>query len=192
MNKYLSIFKHWFGYAALVSLLCGIIYIVTQQNFRLTGNDPQYQMVEDAANAINKGADPKTLVGPTPAIEISESLSPFLVIYDAGGNVVAGSATLNGKPLKIPQGVIDYIQKNGNDAASWQPGPGVRQAMVGSATAGKNYIVVAGRSLRKIEERIGILGEQVLFGWAMSLLAMLVVVVLQDMMTKRLEQQLVR
>jgi formate hydrogenlyase subunit 3/multisubunit Na+/H+ antiporter MnhD subunit len=41
MNKYVSIFKNWFAYAAITTLLCGIIYIVTQQNYRLTANDPQ-------------------------------------------------------------------------------------------------------------------------------------------------------
>jgi hypothetical protein len=186
---YVTIFRNWFTYAVLISLLCGIIYFTVQQNYRHTANDPQYQMTEDAVNAINKGADPKSLVSSTPAIEISQSLSPFLVIYNVNGNIAAGSATLNSKPLKIPQGVIEYVQKNGQDAATWQPVPGVRHAMVGLSTANKAFVVVAGRSLRKIEERIAQLGEQVLLGWALSLVAMLVVVTLQEMLTKKLELQ---
>ena len=185
MNKYITIFKNWFAYAGIITLLCGIVFITVQQSYRLSANDPQLQLAEDAANALNKGADPKSIVGSTPAIEISQSLSPYLVIYDASGNVAAGSATLNGKPLKIPQGVIDYIQKNGKDAATWQPVPGVRQAMVGFSTANKAYVTVAGRSLRNVEDRISLLGEQVLFGWGMSLLGMLVVALLQSMMTKK-------
>jgi hypothetical protein len=187
MNKYTTIFKNWFAYAGIITLLCGIVYITVQQGYRSSANDPQLQMAEDAANALNKGADPKSLVSTTSAIEISQSLSPYLIIYDASGNIAAGSATLNGKALKIPQGVIDYIHKNGKDAATWQPEPGVRQAMVGFSAANKAYITVAGRSLRNTEDRIGLLGEQVLFGWAMSLLGMFVVAFLQEWITRKAE-----
>lgn len=185
MNKYATVFKAWFGYAAIITLACGIIYVTVQQNFRLSANDPQIQMAQDAAIAIDKGADPKNLQGTNLAFEISQNLSPFLVVYDPSGNLIAGSTTLNGRPLKVPQGVIDYIRKNGRDAASWQPEPGVRQAMVGVSTANKNYIVIAGRSLGPTEERISRLGEQVAFGWVMSLIALLVVAFLQDMMIKK-------
>jgi len=185
MNKYANVFKAWFGYAAIITLACGIIYVTVQQNFRLSANDPQIQMAQDAAIAIDKGADPKELAGTNAALELSQNLSPFLVVYDRSGNIIAGAATLNGKPLKIPQGVIDYILKNGRDAASWQPEPGVRQAMVGFSTAKKDYIVVAGRSLAPTEERIGRLGEQVAFGWVLSVIGLLVVAFLQDMITKK-------
>jgi hypothetical protein len=111
MNKYTTIFKNWLAYAGIITLLCGIVYITVQQSYRLSANDPQLQLAEDAANALNKGADPKSLVATSPAIDISESLSPYLIIYDASGNIAAGTATLNSKPLKIPQGVIDYIKK---------------------------------------------------------------------------------
>jgi len=188
MNKYTTIFKNWFAYAAIITLLCGIIYVTVLQSFRLQANDPQVEMVQDAALNINKGADPKIITGTGPAMDISQNLSPYLVVYDPAGNVVSGSATLNGKPLKIPQGVIDYIRKNGRDAASWKPAPGVRQAMVGVSTAKKDYIVIAGRSLRPTEERIDRLGELVLLGWAMSLLGMFVVAVLQEWITRRQPQ----
>jgi len=187
MSKYFPILKNWFGYSAVITLLCGIIYIVAQQNFRMSANDPQYQMAEDAANALDKGADPKSLINPSAPVEISQSLSPYLVIYSTSGNMAASGATLDGKALTIPKGVIDYVNKNGKDAASWQPQPGVRQAMVGIRA--KNYIAFSGRSLRKVEERIATLGEQVLFGWAMSIAAMLLVAVLQDVVAKRWEQQ---
>jgi len=188
MNKYLHIFKNWLGYAAIVSLMCFLVYIIAQQNFRQAANDPQYQMAEDAVTALDKGADPKSLPGTSP-VDIAGSLSPYLVIYDRAGNHVAGEATLNGQPLKIPRVAIDYVNRKGSDAVTWQPRPGVRQAMVG--LGGKNYLAFTGRSLRKTEERVATLGGQVLFGWAMSLLAMLVVAVVQDVITKKFTPQLV-
>jgi hypothetical protein len=179
MNKYLTILKNWLPYAAVITLMSVLIYAVTQQNFRLTANDPQTQMAEDAVTAIKNGADPKTLVAPGAVTEMSERTSPFMVIYDKAGNMAAGSITLNGKPLTLPNGVLDYIQKNGSDMVSWQPQPGVRDAMIG-LKADKGYTVIAGRSLHDVEERISKLGEQVLFGWFVSLVALLVVVIIQD------------
>lgn len=182
MNRYAIILRNWFGYAAMITLMCVIIYVVGQQGFRQLANDPQFQLAEDAANAINKGADPKSLNGTTTPLEISKTLSPYLIIYDRTGNLVTNGALLNGKPLRIPQGVLNYIQKNGADNATWQPQPGVRQAMVAVRTtaAAKSYAVIAGRSLRKTEERIQTLGGQVAVGWVLSVIAMLVVVTLQQ------------
>ena len=54
MNRLTNIFKNWIAYAAIITLLSGIIYIVVQQNYRMNANDPQFQMIEDAANALNK------------------------------------------------------------------------------------------------------------------------------------------
>jgi hypothetical protein len=185
MKMYAIIFKNWFGYAAVITLLCGIIYIVGQQGFRASADDPQYQIAEDAARAISKGTDPKLLGAP--AADISETLSPYLLIFDKTGNTLVNGAILKGQPLKIPQGVLDYIQLHGADHATWQPSPGVRQAMVGmrSNAGGKSYTVIAGRSLRKIEGRIALLSEQVAFGWAISMLVILVVVTLQEYAVKR-------
>ncbi|MBS1531177.1 MAG: hypothetical protein JSU01_12800 [Bacteroidetes bacterium] len=185
MNNYATIFRNWFGYAALITLVCILVYVTVQQSFRLSANDPQVQMAQDAAIAIDKGMDPKSLPATQTGIEISQGLSPYVMVYDASGNVVAGSAALNGKPLKIPQGVIDFIRKNGRDAASWQPEPGVRQAMVGVSTTKGNYIVVSGRSLGPTEERIERLGEQVAFGWVMSLIGMLLIAYLQWLMARK-------
>ncbi|MDB5136999.1 MAG: hypothetical protein JWP37_3602, partial [Mucilaginibacter sp.] len=123
-------------------------------------------------------------------IEIANSLAPYLLIYDKQGNIVATSATLNGKPPIVPRGVLEYVQKHGADKGTWQPQPGMRQACAGIQTnANKAYTVITGRSLRTTEERITLLGEQVLFGWAMSLLAMLVVVTLQEVAMKRITQE---
>lgn len=188
MNRFTNIFKNWIAYAAIITLMCGIIYITVQQNYRANANDPQYQMAEDAANALSNGADPKSLTPSATNIEISKSLSPFIIIFNDAGNMAATNATLDGKAIKIPPGVIPYIQKNGSDAVSWQPEPRVRLAMVGlHTTAGKGYIVFTGRSLRKVEERIGKLGNQVLFGWICSLIGMFVITFLQDMANGRMK-----
>ena len=43
----------WWCYSTIaVTGLCGLLFVATQQNFRQTLNDPQIQMAEDAAHAI--------------------------------------------------------------------------------------------------------------------------------------------
>jgi len=181
MNKFTQLFKSWFAYAAAITLICGIIYITVQQGYRQSANDPQFQLAEDAANAISKGAEPKVVVGAGPAIEISQSLSPFLIIYNSNGSIAAGNATLDGNTPKLPQGVIDGASRNGMKAVSWQPREGVRQATV--SIRAKGYVVVAGRSLRITEERISMLGQQVAFGWFMSLIGMAVILFMINAIT---------
>ena len=176
MNKFIPLFKSWFGYSAAITLVCGIIYVTVQQGYRQTANDPQFQLAEDAANAINKGADPKLVVGGTPGVEISQSLSPYLIVYNSNGSIAASNATLDGSAPRLPQGVLNNAHRNGLDAVTWQPRAGVRSATVSVRV--KDYIVVAGRSLRMTEERINVLGQQVAFGWFMSLIGMAVILVM--------------
>lgn len=184
MNKYLIISKNWLGYAAVVTLLCLTVYGAVQQSFRQSANDLQYQMAQDVANAINKGADPKSLTG-TQQLDLASTLSPYVIIYDTNGNAVGSNITLNGQIPKPPAGALDDARNNGTNSVTWQPRPGIRQATVMMATR-RGYLVVAGRSLRNTEEHIDRLGILVFFGWVASLLVMLVVAVLQEFMTSKM------
>jgi hypothetical protein len=184
MDKYLLISKNWLGYAAMVSLVCILVYTVAQQNFRQAANDPQYQLAQDAVNAINKGADPKLLTG-TQQLDLALTLSPYVIIYDANGNSVGNNITLSGEIPKPPTGALNEARNNGANSVTWQPRQGIRQATVMMA-AERGYLVVAGRSLQNTEERIYRLGMLVLFGWAASLVVMLVIVVLQELMTSKM------
>lgn len=176
MKNFISILKLWFTLAVTISLICGIVYTVVQQNYRLTANDPQCQIAEDAANAISNGADPKSLIS-NPPFELSNSLSPYLIIYDGLEQPIASSALLKGKIPKLPSGVLEHVKKNGEDIITWQPQQGIRQALVVKKTHGPNlYYVAAGRSLRKTEERIGLLMQQIAFGWICSLMILFVVI----------------
>lgn len=184
MNKYLIISKNWLGYAALVTLLCLTVYGAVQQSFRQSANDLQFQMAQDVANAINKGADPKLLTG-TQQLDLASTLSPYVLIYDANGNAVGNNVTLNGLVPKPPVGALNEARNSGSNSVTWQPRPGIRQATVMIATR-RGYLVVAGRSLRNTEEHIHRLGLLVFFGWIASLLVMLVVAVLQEFMTSKM------
>jgi hypothetical protein len=59
-----------------------------QQDLRLGANDPQLQLAEDTARALDAGTPATTLVA-TSKVDVATSLAPFLVIYDGAGNVLA-------------------------------------------------------------------------------------------------------
>jgi len=155
----------------LFSLACLILYIVSQQVYRLSADDPQYQLATDYAQAINQGTNPGILINPAYTIEMGKSLSPFIIIMDKNGKLLNSNATLNHIPQSFPKGLIDQTLKSGILARTWEPATGIREATVLTlAGQKKDIVVMAGRSLLKVEERIELLGEQILLGWGISLI----------------------
>lgn len=149
--------------AAIVATgLAGLVYVVARQDLRTSANDPQEELATDAAPALNGGARPGSVaLGPT--VELATSLAPFIVIYDPAGTVLATNGSLDGGPPMIPSGVLATARANGRDAVTWQPRPGVRIATVTVSWTGGT--VMAGRSLRLVEEREAALGLLVGVGW---------------------------
>ena len=72
----------------IVTALCGLVYVAVQQNFRQNANDPQIQMAEDAARELSQDAPPESVL-PQHNIDISQSLAPFVVVYNATGQPIA-------------------------------------------------------------------------------------------------------
>ena len=185
MKLFKPVLKSWIPLAALVTLLCGVMYTLVQQTYRSNANDPQIQMAEDAAFDLNRGADPKTLVSNFP-VEISRSLKPFTIIYDDRGNGVAADGLLDQKIPILPKGVLEYTRDNMQNTITWQPRSGVRSALVINYVSKGPFqgFVVAGRSLRAVEERESMLVKQIAFGWIVSLGLLLIVVILAEAILK--------
>jgi hypothetical protein len=162
MKTFIQIIKRWLPLAIAIAGLCGLVYLTVQQSLRMGANDPQIQMAEDAALALNAGASLESVV-PTPRIEITTSLAPFIMVFDNSGKLVAASARLHGAAPLYPAGVLDYTRKAGEDRVTWQPEPGVRLATV-VVRYDKGY-VLAGRSLREVEKRVN--QVEILTGLAM-------------------------
>lgn len=149
------IMKRWLVTAAVSTVLCLLVYASTQQVLRQTANDPQIQMAEDAANSLLNGTEISYVV-PTSNIDISKSLSPFIIVYNKDGVAVTSNGTLHGKIPSPPSGVFDHARINGQNRLTWQPERGVRIASVIVSYGGSNPgFVLAGRSLREIEVREG-------------------------------------
>lgn len=152
----------WVPVAVAVTALSLTLAVALQQAVRTGANDPQVEMIEDAATRLDAGAPPAAVI-PAGSVEISASLAPWLLVYDRSGHLLAGSATLHGQPPPFPDSVLFGLRGQGRDLITWQPEAGVRSAV--AAAAWRGGYLVAGRSLRREEERIGALQRIVLAGW---------------------------
>lgn len=155
--------------AVLATALGGLVYVAVQQDLRTGANDPQQQIVEDAAARLDAGTAPAAIVGPG-TVDIAGSLAPFVVVYDGSGAVLATDGTLDGAAPRVPHGVLESARASGRDAVTWQPRAGVRVATVTVPWSGGT--VLAGRSLRVVEERVASLGLLVGAGWVVALIAL--------------------
>lgn len=168
LNKHwnmLLVLKYWLLVAIVVSGLCFLAYGLLQQDLRQNANDPQIQMAEDAAAQLAAG-QPIQAVMPANKVDIARSLAPYMIVFDANGKPIASSAVLDGQTPTIPAGVFDSVRRGNEDRITWQPQPGVRSAIVVTqykgATAG---FVLAGRSLREVENRENAMQEIALIIW---------------------------
>ena len=105
-----------------------------------------------------------------PAIDIAGSLSPFLIVIDDTGIAKAASGRLRGEIRAVPSGVLDAARRGGEQRVTWQPERGVRIASVIVPYAGSSGgFVIAGRSLREIEERVEKFQRLIGFLWLVTM-----------------------
>jgi len=153
----LRAFAIWLPVAVAATVVILLTYVVAQQDLRLGANDPQIQMAEDAAGLLNGGASPPSVV-PSANVDMAHSLAPFVIVFDKNGQPLASSALLDGAVPRPPYGVFVSVPAGGRNEITWQPAPDVREATV--VVAYRVGFVLAGRSLRVVEER-----ESALSGW---------------------------
>jgi hypothetical protein len=122
----------------------------------------------------------------SPQVDIASSLAPYVVVFDDAGKAVTSSGLLHGQLPNLPAGVFDVTRKAGEDRLSWQPEPGVRSAAVvvhyQGAQAG---FVMAGRSLREVENRIDTLGIMAGVAWAGTLFIVFIVSVFSELLLRK-------
>lgn len=173
--------------AMLTTGLCGLIYLAVQQNYRQSLNDPQIQIAEDAAAKISSGVQIDQVV-PIEKIDIANSLSPYLIIYNNAGVPLLSSAELHGNIPTLPPGLLNdatwrtaetYTVPQGKEThVTWQPELNVRQALVLVHYTSANGIgfAVAGRNMRAVEQRIEQLGVNLFIGWTVIIIALLIAI----------------
>lgn len=137
--------------AVTLCLAAAFTFVVIQQDLRMGANDEPQRLAEDAVRALDAGIAPATVVGAT-VIPVDTSLSPFALIFDATGRLLATSGSIDGAQPAVPPGVLLSAREQGRDAVTWQPRTGVRIAAV--ALPWRGGTVLAGQSLRLVEAHI--------------------------------------
>lgn len=170
MYSYRLALTNWLPLAVGITALSLLIMLAVQQNYRNGLDDPQMQIAEDTARVVDAGFDPTQLAPKGSAIEISASLGTWVAFYDAQLEPKASTGLLHGVIPDIPSGVFATAKERGVYAVTWQPEPGVRQALV-IVPAGEKGYAVAGRNMRAVEDRESKLNFIVLVGWAFTMLA---------------------
>ncbi len=167
--------RYWIPLAVTITALCGLIYLSGQQNLRMGANDPQIQMSEDIATRLSINPTLPNLTSSN-KIDISKSLSPFIIIYNDKNKPVLSTAQLDGNTPLLPPGVLANASNNRQNRVTWEPKKGVRSAAVitrYSGSKGSGYVLV-GRSLREVEIREDTLLKIVGLAWIVTLIASLI------------------
>ena len=176
MAKLNRVLFTWTCLGALATAVCLLVYLVAQQMWRQSANDPQIQLARDAAAAMAAGR-PLDAVVPRETVDMERSLAPFLIVLDDSGKVVAASGTLRGNVPGVPRGVLAFVRAKGEERVTWQPIGGVRIASVVVSYSGSSQgFVLAGRSLQETEERVQQFQSLVGLAWIATLVGLLVVV----------------
>jgi hypothetical protein len=155
--------------SGIATVLALAIYVIPQQVLRQGANDPQIELAENLAQELKSGSTASEALA-ADTIDISHTLSPFLIAYDADGIPLSSQGQLNGKIPAPPKGVFENVRSKGEERLSWEPQPGVRfAAVVIHIPAGANDVqegfVLAGRSLREVEIREKQLGDLAFLNW---------------------------
>lgn len=160
--------------ALCVSAFCVLVYVTVQQNYRSSADNPQIQIAEDISQELSSGKNVSEIVLPS-KIDISNSIAPFVIIFDYEGLPLTSSATLHGKTPLPPAGVFDYVRVHGEDRISWQPETNVRSAIVITRYRGVlSGFVLAGRSLRETEKRENDLVQIIALVWTTTIIAIII------------------
>ena len=177
--------RRWLPLAVVATVLAGTAFTIDQQILRTGANDPQVQLAEDAAAELQAGANPAAVL-PSAHVDIAGSPASWVMVYGPDRKQLAGSARLDGKVVEYPTSVLDNAPAGGRrDEVTWQPRPGVRAATV--VVGFKGGWVVAGRSLRLVEDREDPVGRLAIAGWLAALVATAVAVLAAELVARKLE-----
>lgn len=186
LKEHLAMIRETFGRPALLFnavVLAGISTILTlalckipQQVLRQDLNDPQIEIATDLATALNRyGVKDGLLQGALPSfglggrVDVQQSLSPFVIVYNDAGQPLGWNGTLDGKPPVPPAGVFNYARTQGEDRISWQPlsaAGAVRIAAVIERVHGTQPgFVLAGRNMREVEAREELISKMAGLAW---------------------------
>jgi hypothetical protein len=145
-------FVNWLPFAIIIVIFSGLAYGTVQQVYRQSANDQLFQVIESITNNINQGQPLSQIVPAQGITDLTATILPFAMVYDATSTEIGSSILLDGKNPTVPAGMLAAAKARGQLAETWQPALGVREAVVVKYLSGtqSGYLVV-GRSLKQTE-----------------------------------------
>jgi hypothetical protein len=169
MKKLRSIIIIWVTIIFLVTFSSLLTYVVAQQVIRLGADNLPATLAIETSIKLEKGQNPAGSV-PDETIDILKSLETFVMIFDKDKNLIATSAMMGSEKPVYPTGVLDFVEKAGENRVTWQPVAGSpRESSHRFATVALksgDYYIVAGRSLKEPERLTGVIETLILAAWA--------------------------
>lgn len=174
-------------FACASTFLGGICAVTMQQVLRRGANEPQYDMVRQFSSELASGTKPKEAIPPG-YVDAATSLEPFTIFYDEQDVPQAGTGYLDQSKPTPPAGVFDYARQHGMNVLTWQPRRDVRIAVVMKHVSGNNPgFLLAGRSLRNVEQGESLLWWMTLVGWIFLMIATALGVFIGERLPRRAE-----
>ena len=168
--------RAWLPMAVIITAVFLAIYCSSQYIVRSLANEEQVRIAAEVSRYLKEGGNPMTMNSSAPA-DIEQILSPYIIFYTLDLHPMVSSAMLDGAPAMLPFGVYAHVKERGEHRVTWQPKPGVRQAVVLNYIEGPTpgYLLV-GKSLKETERTTCGLWYILSVMWAITMLASLFVV----------------
>jgi hypothetical protein len=159
--------------ALVLTLAGGVAAVTMQQMLRRGADQPQIDMADWYSGEISAGEAPADVIPPG-YVDLERSLQPFVIFYDDQGKAGVGTGYLDQSLPALPARVFDFARIHGSESITWQPRSNVRIASVIMHVTGKGSgFILAGRSLRVVEEQESLLRRLVIGGWLAIMLLLL-------------------
>jgi hypothetical protein len=173
--------------AIAITCIYTAMYFIMQQNIRSSADGLPTQYAENVRSKLEKGIPISVAVSGLENVDMQTSYMPFVMVYDNAGNVKISTAILGISIPKIPVGALEQATRHGENRLTWQPQPGVRNAVaiVPYSVNGTTGFVLAAQSLKLYEQRILTTGYMVLIGFIITLVAAMIASVIATRKTNR-------
>ena len=169
-----NIISAHFAAVIVTTIIIMLVYAVVQQQYRTSANDPQVQMVYELCNYLEKGKSIDAFFTGD-ITDLSNSLLPFTVLYNADGKPVKTTALLNNQPPQLPAGVLQTAALQKENRVTWQPQPGIRIAtVIRQVNSPIVAYVMCGRSLYEAEQRTSNLIRMTGLAWVTCMLVIMI------------------
>lgn len=164
LNRFGSI-PIFLALAAIVTTISLTVYCVAQQVYRQNANDPQIEVSDAVAEAMQQGAPAEAIVDQSGSIDFSKHLSLFIMIFDKDSKLVASSGKI-GEETPVPATRdIESAKQNGSNRFTWKPKDGVKVAAVLKKVNDEGQVVLVGKNLREVEVRTRNLIQGIVISW---------------------------